>query len=50
MKISKGHIENKLNFAVKNTNILLILTIAVIVAGTNPTIAEALEPLSVTLS
>jgi len=48
MKISKGHIENKLNFAVKNT-IFLILTIAV-VAGTIPTFAEALEPLSVTLS
>jgi len=41
MKISKGHIENKLNFAVKNT-IFLILTIAV-VAGTIPTFAEALE-------
>ena len=50
MKISKGHIENKLNFAVKNTNIFLILTIAVVVAGTIPTFAEALEPLSVTLS
>ena len=48
MKISKGHIENKLNFAVKNT-IFLILTIAV-VAGTIPTFADALEPLSVTLS
>ena len=48
MKISKGHIENKLNFAVKNT-IFLILTIAV-VAGTIPTFAEALEPLSITLS
>jgi len=48
MKISKGHIENKLNFAVKNT-IFLILTIAV-VAGTIPTFAEALDPLSVTLS
>jgi len=50
MKISKGHIENKLNFAVKNTNIFLILTIAVVVAGTIPTFAEALDPLSVTLS
>ena len=50
MKISKGHIENKLNFAVKNTNIFLILTIAVIVAGTIPTFAEALEPVSVILS
>ena len=48
MKISKGHIENKLNFAVKNT-IFLILTIAV-VAGTIPTFAEALEPVSVILS
>ena len=50
MKISKGHIENKLNFAVKNTNIFLILTIAVVVAGTIPTFAEALDPLSVTVS
>ena len=50
MKISKGHIENKLNFAVKNTNIFLILTIAVIVAGTIPIFAEALDPLTVTLS
>ncbi len=49
MKISKGHIENKLNFAVKNTNIFLILVTAVVV-GTIPTFAEALEPLSVTLS
>jgi len=50
MKISKGHIENKLNFAVKNTNIFLILTIAVVVAGTIPIFAEALDPLTVTLS
>ena len=50
MKISKGHIENKLNFAVKNTNIFLILTITVVVAGTIPIFAEALDPLSVTLS
>jgi len=50
MKISKGHIENKLNFAVKNTNIFLILAIAVIVAGTIPIFAEALDPLTVTLS
>ena len=50
MKISKGHIENKLNFAVKNVNIFLILTIAVVVAGTIPTFAEALDPLSITLS
>jgi len=50
MKISKGHIENKLNFAVKNTNIFLILTIAVVITGTAPIFAEALEPLSVTLS
>ena len=50
MKISKGHIENKLNFAVKNTNIFLILAITVVVAGTIPIFAEALDPLSVTLS
>ena len=50
MKISKGHIENKLNFAVKNTNIFLILTIAVVITGTAPIFAEALEPLSVILS
>jgi len=50
MKISKGHIENKLNFAVKNTNIFLILAIAVVIAGTAPIFAEALDPLSVILS
>jgi len=50
MKISKGHIENKLKFAVKNTNIFLILAIAGIVAGTIPIFAEALDPLSITLS
>ena len=50
MKISKGHIENKLNFAVKNTNIFLILAIAVVITGTAPIFAEALEPLSVILS
>ena len=50
MKISKGHIENKLNFVVKSTNIFLILTIAVVIAGTAPIFAEALDPLSVTLS
>jgi predicted secreted protein with PEFG-CTERM motif len=50
MKISKGHIENKLNFAVKNMNIFLILGIAVVIAGTAPIFAEALDPLSVTLS
>ena len=50
MKISKGHIENKSNFAVNNTNIFLILAIAVVVTGTIPIFAEALEPLSVTLS
>jgi len=50
MKISKGHIENKLNFAMKNTNIFLILVITVVVAGTIPIFAEALDPLSVTLS
>ena len=49
-EISKGHIENKLNFAVKNTNIFLILAIAVVVAGTIPIFAEALDPLTVTLS
>ncbi len=50
MKISKGHIENKLNFVVKSTNIFLILTIAVVIAGTAPIFAEALDPLSVILS
>jgi len=50
MKISKGHIETKLNFVVKSTNIFLILVIAVVIAGTIPIFAEALEPLSVTLS
>ena len=50
MKISKGHIENKLNFAVKNMNIFLILGIAVVIAGTAPIFAEALDPLSVILS
>ena len=50
MKISKGHIENKLNFAVKNTNIFLILAIAVVITGTAPIFAEALDPLSVILS
>jgi len=50
MKISKGHIENKLNFAVKNTNIFLILAIAVVITGTAPIFAEALDPISVTLS
>jgi len=50
MKISKGHIENKLNFVVKNMNIFLILTIAVVIAGTAPIFAEALDPLSVILS
>ena len=50
MKISKGHIETKLNFVVKSTNIFLILVIAVVIAGTIPIFVEALEPLSVTLS
>jgi len=50
MKISKGHIENKLNFAVNNTNIFLISTIAIIIAGTIPIFVEALDPLSITLS
>ena len=50
MKISKGHIENKSNFAVKNTNIFLISAIAVVIAGTIPIFADALDPLSVTLS
>ncbi len=50
MKISKGHIETKLNFVVKSTNIFLILTIAVVIAGTAPIFAEAIDPLSVILS
>jgi len=50
MRISKGHIENKLNFAVKNINIFLILVITVVIAGTIPIFAEALDPLSVGLS
>jgi len=50
MKISKGHIETKLNFVVKSTNIFLILVIAVVIAGTIPIFAEALDPLSITLS
>ena len=50
MKISKGHIENKLNFAVKNTNIFLISVVAVIIIGTIPIFAEALDPVSITLS
>ncbi len=50
MKISKGHIENKLNFVVKNMNIFLILATAVVIAGTAPIFAEALDPLSVSLS
>ncbi len=50
MRISKGHIENKLNFAVKNINIFLILVITVVIAGTIPIFAEALDPLSVELS
>jgi len=49
MKISKGHIENKLNFAVKNTNIFLILVITVVIAGTIPIFAEAIDPLLVEL-
>ena len=50
MKISKGHIENKLNFAVKNTNIFLISAVAVIIIGTIPIFAEALDSVSITLS
>ena len=50
MKISKGHIENKSNFVVNNNNIFLISAIAVVIAGTIPIFAEALDPLSVTLS
>ena len=50
MKISKGHIENKLNFAVKNTNIFLILTITVVIAGTIPIFADALDPIIINLS
>ena len=50
MKISKGHIENKLNFVVKNASIFLILSIAITITGTIPLFAEALDPLSVALS
>ena len=50
MKISKGHIETKLNFAVNNANIFLVLIITVVIAGTIPIFAEALDPLSITLS
>jgi len=50
MKISKGHIENKLKFAVKNTNIFLISAMAVIIIGTIPIFAEAADPLSVELT
>ncbi len=50
MKISKGHIETKLNFVVKRTNIFLILVIAVVIAGTVPIFVEAADTLSVTLS
>ena len=50
MKISKGHIESKLNFAVNNTNVFLILIISVIIAGTFPSLAEALDPITVELS
>jgi len=50
MKISKGHIENKLKFAVKNTNIFLISAMAVIIIGTIPIFAEAVDPLSVELT
>ena len=34
----------------RNTNIFLILAIGVIIAGTIPTFADALDPLKVTLS
>ena len=50
MKISKGHIETKLNFAVNNANIFLVLIITVVIAGTIPIFAEALDPVSITLS
>jgi len=50
MKISKGHIQTSLNFAVKKTSTFLILVIAVVIAGTVPIFAEAADPLSVTLS
>ena len=50
MKISKGHIESKLNFVVKNASIFLILAIAITITGTIPLFAEALDPLSVALS
>jgi len=50
VEISKGHIETTLNLAVKNTNIFLILAIGVIIVGTIPIFADALDPLVVTLS
>ena len=50
MKISKGHIETKLNFAVNNANIFLVLIITVVIAGTIPIFADAVDPLSITLS
>ncbi len=49
-EISKGHIETKLNFVVKNASIFLILAIAITITGTVPLFAEALDPLSVALS
>ena len=50
MKISKGHIQTSLNFAVKKTSTFLILAISVVIAGTIPIFAEALDPLSVELT
>ena len=50
MKISKGHIQTSLNFAVKKTSTFLILAIGVVIAGTIPIFAEALDPLSVELT
>jgi len=50
MKISKGHIESKLNFVVKNISIFLILTIAVTMTVIIPLSAEAADPLIVEIS
>jgi len=50
MKISKGHIQTSLNFAVKKTSTFLILAIGVVIAGTIPIFAEALDPLTVELT
>jgi len=50
VKISKGHIQTSLNFAVKKTSTFLILAIGVVIAGTIPIFAEALDPLTVELT